>query len=288
MGRWQVGAGAVAVFAALACGGGPAKDVETVPVTPPPPVADAGSEEPGGEAVGDAAGEGPTSWTFAPWPAPSLDGLPGWMAVRAGATDGPYWTHISGTTHLVVIGESWKDVPPGTVVDAVGPAGRTPVTFRGVQTARFGCDGGTELPVGAFEGEPPGDLVWLVPPGVALEAAKVTTVDGAGSRTWRTDTAALGVKVLTPTTFALWVGAEDKVLGTTDMAEIAMDGWDPEPVDVTGDFFVPQVVGAWTAPGKPAFAASAWSSFEGIHFTVFVLGEPPTETEVESLYSCAF
>ena len=227
--------------------------------------------------------------TPATWPAPAVAGIPGWLGLRAGQADSATWTSISGSAELVVPGEAWAEVPPGTKVEAVGVDGTRTVTFRGVETARFGCDGGFPLEVAAFDGAPPGELVWLLPPGQgAWTATAASPVDTASARTWGSGEAALGWKKTGEMTAELWAGSPPVVLDKVDLAADAMDGWEPEPVDLSQAFLMPQVLGTWSGPDGVSFALAPWSSFEGEHFSLVRLGKEPALHEVGSLYRCAF
>ena len=223
------------------------------------------------------------------WPAPTVESLPGWLGLRAGIDDGPHgWMAIQTLAPLVVLGGAWTEVPVGTEVRAVGTTGESTLRFRGVETAHYGCEG-TPLQVATFDGEPPGDLVWLMPPGVgSLTGQAVQITDTAELRTWSSPAGTLGLRKTGTFTVELWVHDPSQVVRSMDLGEGAMSGWEPEPVSLSQDFLVPQVLGMWSEEAGPALALASWSSFEGDHFTAFVLGETPTEVPVESLYRCAF
>lgn len=223
------------------------------------------------------------------WPEPSLSGVPGWLGLRAGAAgSASVWTGIQTTASVVVLGEAWAEVPPGTPVRAVGPKGTATLRFRGVETARYGCDD-LPLQVAAFDGEAPGDLFWLTPlDGPAVSAEPLQTKDTEALRTWSTSAGTLGLHQTGTFTAELWVHDPAQVLRSMDLSKDVMDGWEPEAVELSQDFLVPQVVGIWSVQAGPSFAMAAWSSFEGDHFTAYLLGQPPAEVSVESLYRCAF
>lgn len=222
------------------------------------------------------------------WPAPSVEQLPGWLGIRAGEAGPQVWTGIRTSASLVVLGDAWADVPLGFEVVATGTSGQSTMRFRGVETAHYGCDD-TPLQVAAFDGESPGDLVWLMPPGSgSLSAQAVQTTDTPDLRTWSTPAGTLGLRKTGIYTAELWVHDPSQVVRRMDLAERPMDGWEPEALALSQDFLVPQAVGVWSPEGGPAFALASWSSFESDQFTAVVLGETPVEVRVASLYRCAF
>jgi hypothetical protein len=222
------------------------------------------------------------------WPAPAVSGVPGWLGLRAGSTGEPYWTGIAGTSALVVLEGEWAAVPAGALVRMVTRAGVAPVRFVGVQRGRFGCDGGSELTVAAFDAAPSDDLAWILPAeGPVATALPVTVADTEAERVWTVGGERLGVTRTGPYTARVWAGTERIVVRTIDLTKDRMAGAELHPVDVRSDHFVPQVVAAWEVQGRVVVAAT-WSSFEGVHFSVFTLGATPHEYEVGYLYACAF
>ncbi len=222
------------------------------------------------------------------WPASSVPGVVGWLGLRAGGAEEPYWTGITGTSALVVLEGEWAGVPAGAPVRMVTRAGVAPVRFVGVQRGRFGCDGGTELTVAAFDGVPSDDLAWVLPAeGPVATALPVTVADTEAERVWTVGGERLGVTRTGTYTARVWAGDKRIVLRTIDLREGLMAGAELQPVDVRSDHFVPQVVAGWEVQGRVVLAAT-WGSFEGVHFSVFTLGATPEEHEVGYLYACAF
>lgn len=217
-----------------------------------------------------------------------VEAPPGWLGVRAGAAS-PDWARITGTAPIVVLTEGAADaLPAGSSAWGIGRNAAGPLVSLGPQTGRFGCDGGYDVAVTGLHGDVQGDLVWVSasPPRDARPLA--VSVDGDDDhRVWQFGDHAVGLTRTGTFTADLWAGADRTTVRSIDHTTDNMDGYDPRPIRLTSDFRLPQVVAAWEIDGVPV-AAAVWSSFEGVHFTVFRLGDPTTETDVAYLYQCGF
>lgn len=223
------------------------------------------------------------------WPASALPGVPGWPGVRTGGEDS-HFAGITGTTHLVVLdAEPWRGNAPGATATAVSTAGATSVRFAGVQTGRFGCDGGAEVPAAAFEAAPTDAAVWLLPDAtVAARALPVNRADTAEERVWNVGTTQTGLTRTGTYTATWWAGADRRPIQAIDVGADLMDGYERQPIALGEDFLVPQVFAAWDVGGA-VIVAAAWASFEGYHLTLVNLSATPsTPVDAGYLYGCAF
>ena len=210
------------------------------------------------------------------WPVPDLDGLPGWLALVSG--DAP-WTDVKASRQVVALGE----LPAWEPLDLLG-GGR--MTVEPLETARFGCDGGSELEVTPLSGPAPDwGMGWLVEPGTDAAALELQRVEGDKHVSWKAGDEEL---VLMKTgEFAAELSHGEELLDAFDISE-GMTGYEAEPL-VPGDgWLVPSYVAAWQLRDHTVFGGW-WASFEGVHFEVVRVGPTGVErVELAYLYSCAF
>jgi len=228
-----------------------------------------------------------------PWPADSVEGVHGWVAIGSGTADNPPpWGAIQASHPTVILDDNWT-VPEDTTLYGLAVAGRAPLVTQPKETATFGCDGGHPIPnVTPLQGEAPAGLVWVVSPTFkhSFDPVRLTvkTVDEENVRTWYAGTHVVGLTKTATYSAKLWHGAPSQVIAQYDLSKNLMEGFDPEPVNIQGDFLIPQVIDAWLV-GNVIVMGLYTYSFEGVHFQALVLNGPQAGlTEVGSLYNCAF
>ncbi len=225
-----------------------------------------------------------------PWPDDAIDGVHGWLAIGSGSPgDPPPWGAIRASQPTIILTQRWE-VPAGTTLYGLVPSGRVPLVVRDPETAIFGCDGGSELPhVTPLQGESRAGLVWVVSPTFGdAEGLPLEVIDTGGTRTWRFGEQQAGLSSIGTYEAALWQGSPERVVRTYDVSENPMQGHEPQPADVQGDFLVPQADAAWRVGSRTVLGLYR-RSFEGIHFEALVIEDGDAGLhDLGYLYHCAF
>lgn len=222
------------------------------------------------------------------WPAPTVQDLPGWLALSGATYESTPWANIRDTPPTVLFAP-W-DVPEGTAVRALVPGGSVAMTVGAPEQGRYGCDGGHSVDVVPLAGAdlPPG-MIWVVPPGTEASGLSLETTRTQDARTWAAGGHTVGLTRTGTYTATLWVDDPATVVGQVDVGKNLMAGYTKMPLDMDSSFLAPHVSAAWTIQDATVFGLY-WMSFEGVHFEALILraGQAPVRTEARYLYSCSF
>lgn len=228
----------------------------------------------------------PVALPAAALPPPSVDGLPGWLAIRVVAPGSGDGVSIDDSGPLAVVSEAWASVPAGTPLLRVDSTGVAPAPFLRSRVVKYGCDD-TDVTIASFGAPSAERLAWLLPPGVMAEPIEVTRQDAPKRRRWVIGGDTLSLTEVQRDKVEVRSSNERHLLDVVDLDAQRMDGAEDLHLAVHDDFMVPQVHAAWRI-GQEVVVGASYHSYEGEHFVVYTLGDTPAVHHVAYLYGCAF